>query len=107
MLNQLKKAKREIEQQLIEVQEELDEIYAEQQQLEQQRDRFQVQNERDRQQYSRDLELKDQELDEQRSGFQKRIKQLEIQLEEEADERHRANTSRKEAESKLMVIFSE
>ena len=42
-----------------------------------------------------------------RHGFQKRIKQLEVQVEEEADERTRANNQRKEAEQKLQVkIFS-
>ena len=103
MLNQLKKSKRELEQQLNEVQEELDETYAEQQTSEQHRDRLQIQNERDRQQFSRDQEAKDQELDDLRHGFQKRIKTLETQLEEEVDERHRANTHRKDAESKLQV----
>ena len=38
-----------------------------------------------------------------RHGFQKRIKQLEVQVEEEADERTRANNQRKEAEQKLQV----
>ena len=40
-----------------------------------------------------------------RHGFQKRIKQLEVQVEEEADERTRANNQRKEAEQKLQVKF--
>jgi len=107
MLNQLKKSKRELEQQMNELQEELDETFSEQQQCEQQRDRLQVQNERDRQQYSRDLESKDQEIEDSRHGFQKRIKTLEIQLEEEADERQRANNHRKDAENKLQVNFGQ
>ena len=106
-LNLLKKAKRDLEQQLNELQEELDDTYAEQQAAEQSRDRLQVQNERDRQQFARDRESKDQEMEDLRHGFQKRIKQLEVQVEEEADERTRANNQRKEAEQKLQVkIFS-
>ena len=42
-------------------------------------------------------------LDDQRAGFQKRIKQLEIQLEEEEAERQSAFKQRKEAELKLNV----
>ena len=42
-------------------------------------------------------------LDDQRAGFQKRIKQLEIQLEEEESERQSAHKQRKEAELKLNV----
>ena len=89
------------------MQEELDDTYAEQQAAEQSRDRLQVQNERDRQQFARDRESKDQEMEDLRHGFQKRIKQLEVQVEEEADERTRANNQRKEAEQKLQVKFFE
>jgi len=101
MVNQLKRSKRELEQNFQELQEEFDELLAENQQTEQARDRFQVQNERDRQQAQRQLEAKDQEIDDQRAGFQKRIKQLEIQLEEEESERQSAFKQRKEAEMKL------
>lgn len=41
--------------------------------------------------------------DDQRAGFQKRIKQLETQLEEEESERQSAHKQRKEAELKLNV----
>ena len=64
MVNQLKRSKRELEQNFQELQEEFDELLAENQQTEQARDRFQVQNERDRQQAQRQLEAKDQEIGE-------------------------------------------
>ena len=49
------------------------------------------------------LQLSYSSLDDQRAGFQKRIKQLEIQLEEEESERQSAHKQRKEAELKLNV----
>ena len=105
-LNQLKRNKRELEQQLEELREELEESLSELDRAEQARDRLQVQNERDRIHFKSELEAKDLELDESRSTLQKRIKNLEIQLDDEADERKKIVEQRKDAEAKLMVGFN-
>ena len=102
-LNQLKRNKRELEQQLEELREELEETTSDLERAEQARDRLQVQNERDRVQMKSEMEAKDLELEESRSTLQKRIKNLENQLDDEASERKKIVEQRKEAEAKLMV----
>ena len=49
------------------------------------------------------MDSKDLELDESRSTLHKRIKNLEIQLEDESSERKKIIEQRKDAEAKLMV----
>merc|ERR1711962_1926608 len=103
-LNQLKRNKRELEQQLEELREELEETTSDLERAEQARDRLQVQNERDRVQMKSEMEAKDLELEESRSTLQKRIKNLENQLDDEATERKKIVDQRKEAEAKLMHL---
>ena len=104
-MNQLKRNKRELEQQLEELREELEETTSDLERAEQARDRLQVQNERDRVQMKSEMDAKDLELEESRSTLQKRIKNLENQLDDEATERKKIVEQRKEAEAKLMVSF--
>ena len=86
-----------------ELREELEESLSELDRAEQSRDRLQVQNERDRMHFKSEIDQKELELDESRSTLQKRIKNLEIQLDDEAQERKKIVEQRKDAEAKLMV----
>ena len=66
---------------------------------------FKVQNERDRMSFKSEMDAKELELDESRSTLQKRIKNLENQLDDEANERKKIVDQRKETEAKLQVSF--
>ena len=55
--------------------------------------------------FKSEMDAKELELDESRSTLQKRIKNLENQLDDEAQERKKIVDQRKETEAKLQVSF--
>ena len=55
--------------------------------------------------FKSEMDAKELELDESRSTLQKRIKNLENQLDDEANERKKIVDQRKETEAKLQVSF--
>ncbi|XP_052800270.1 unconventional myosin-XVIIIa-like isoform X12 [Mya arenaria] len=83
----LKRAKADLEAKVIDQEEELDDQAGQIQQLEQAKVRLEMSLEKARQQSLKDVEEKDQEMEDLRFSTQKKLKQMESQIEEEYEER--------------------
>ncbi|KAF0030324.1 hypothetical protein F2P81_017055 [Scophthalmus maximus] len=99
-LAKVKKQLRDIEAKVKDQEEELDEQAGNIQMLEQAKLRLEMEMERLRQTHSKDIENKDDEVEEIRQSCSK--KQMEVQLEEEYDEKQKVLKERRELESKLL-----
>ncbi|XP_053543065.1 unconventional myosin-XVIIIa isoform X4 [Ictalurus punctatus] len=101
-LAKLKKQLRDLEAKVKDQEEELDEQAGTIQMLEQAKLRLEMEMERQRQMHSKELESKDEEVEEIRQSCSKKLKQLEMQLEEEYDDKQKVVRERRELESKLL-----
>ncbi|KAL5016328.1 hypothetical protein ScPMuIL_005917 [Solemya velum] len=97
----LKRARTELEIKIKDQEEELDEQAGQIQQLEQTKLRLEMNIEKSRQHNLKELEEKEEELEEMRSSTQKKLKQLNIQLEEEYEEKKGLMTEKRELERQL------
>ncbi|XP_077360627.1 unconventional myosin-XVIIIa-like isoform X3 [Festucalex cinctus] len=101
-LAKVKKQLRDLEAKVKDQEEELDEQAGTIQMLEQAKLRLEMEMERQRQSHSKDIESKDEEVDEIRRSCSKKLKQMEVQLEEEYDDKQKVLRERRELESKLL-----
>nr|CAB3264151.1 unconventional myosin-XVIIIa [Phallusia mammillata] len=101
LVNGLKKQIRELEAKLKDQEEELEEQATSIHTLEQTRERLEMSTEQARQQRLREMENKEDELEEMRISYHKKIKQLEFQLEEEEQERATMSKHRRDLEQEL------
>ncbi|KAM3600864.1 uncharacterized protein V6R79_003893 [Siganus canaliculatus] len=101
-LAKVKKQLRDLEAKVKDQEEELDEQAGTIQMLEQAKLRLEMEMERQRQTHSKDIESKDEEVDEIRRSCSKKLKQMEVQLEEEYEDKQKVLRERRELESKLL-----
>ncbi|KAM9780789.1 unconventional myosin-XVIIIa-like isoform 3-T5 [Syngnathus typhle] len=101
-LAKVRKQLRDLEAKVKDQEEELDEQAGTIQMLEQAKLRLEMEMERQRQSHSKDIESKDEEVDEIRRSCSKKLKQMEVQLEEEYDDKQKVLRERRELESKLL-----
>nr|XP_040037420.1 unconventional myosin-XVIIIa-like [Gasterosteus aculeatus aculeatus] len=101
-LSKVKKQLRELEAKVKDQEEELDEQAGTIQMLEQAKLRLEMEMERQRQTHSKDIESKDEEVEEIRHSCSKKLKQMEVQLEEEYEDKQKVLRERRELESKLL-----
>ncbi|KAM9348019.1 unconventional myosin-XVIIIa-like [Symphorus nematophorus] len=101
-LAKVKKQLRDLEAKVKDQEEELDEQAGTIQMLEQAKLRLEMEMERQRQTHSKEIESKDEEVDEIRRSCSKKLKQMEVQLEEEYEDKQKVLRERRELESKLL-----
>ncbi|XP_031428134.1 unconventional myosin-XVIIIa-like isoform X2 [Clupea harengus] len=101
-LSKIKKQLRDLEAKVKDQEEELDEQAGTIQVLEQAKLRLEMEMERLRQHHSKDIEGKDEEVEEIRQSCNKKLKQLEVQLEEEYDDKQKVLRERRDLEAKLL-----
>uniref|UniRef100_A0A8D3CF87 Myosin XVIIIAa n=1 Tax=Scophthalmus maximus TaxID=52904 RepID=A0A8D3CF87_SCOMX len=101
-LAKVKKQLRDLEAKVKDQEEELDEQAGTIQMLEQAKLRLEMEMERQRQNHCKDIESKDEEVDEIRRSCSKKLKQMEVQLEEEYEDKQKVLRERRELESKLL-----
>ncbi|XP_052463798.1 unconventional myosin-XVIIIa isoform X1 [Carassius gibelio] len=102
-LAKVKKQLRELEAKVKDQEEELDEQAGTIQMLEQAKLRLEMEMERLRQTHSKELDSKDEEVEEIRLSCSKKLKQMEVQLEEEYEDKQRVLREKRDLESKLMM----
>ncbi|XP_042286938.1 unconventional myosin-XVIIIa-like isoform X3 [Thunnus maccoyii] len=101
-LAKIKKQLRDLEAKVKDQEEELDEQAGTIQMLEQAKLRLEMEMERQRQTHSKEIDTKDEEVDEIRRSCSKKLKQMEVQLEEEYEDKQKVLRERRELESKLL-----
>uniref|UniRef100_A0A667YGT7 Myosin XVIIIAa n=1 Tax=Myripristis murdjan TaxID=586833 RepID=A0A667YGT7_9TELE len=101
-LAKIKKQLRDLEAKVKDQEEELDEQAGTIQMLEQAKLRLEMEMERQRQTHSKEIENKDEEVEEIRQSCSKKLKQMEVQLEEEYDDKQKVLRERRDLESKLL-----
>ncbi|XP_017268076.1 unconventional myosin-XVIIIa isoform X4 [Kryptolebias marmoratus] len=102
-LAKLKKQLHELEAKVKDQEEELDEQAGTIQMLEQTKLRLEMEMERQRQSHSKEIESRDEEVEEIRRSCSKKLKQMEVQLEEEYDDKQKVLRDKRELESKLLI----
>nr|XP_046175826.1 unconventional myosin-XVIIIa-like isoform X3 [Oncorhynchus gorbuscha]XP_046175835.1 unconventional myosin-XVIIIa-like isoform X3 [Oncorhynchus gorbuscha] len=101
-LSKTKKTLRDLEAKVKDQEEELDEQAGTIQMLEQAKLRLEMEMVSLRQTHSKDIENKDEEVEEIRQSCSKKLKQMEVQLEEEYDDKQKVLRERRELETKLL-----
>ncbi|XP_040906951.1 unconventional myosin-XVIIIa isoform X2 [Toxotes jaculatrix] len=101
-LAKVKKQLRDLEAKVKDQEEELDEQAGNIQMLEQAKLRLEMEMERQRQTHSKEIESKDDEVEEIRRSCSKKLKQMEVQLEEEYEDKQKVLRERRELETKLL-----
>ncbi|XP_041750820.2 unconventional myosin-XVIIIa isoform X4 [Coregonus clupeaformis] len=101
-LSKTKKTLRDLEAKVKDQEEELDEQAGTIQMLEQAKLRLEMEMVSLRQTHSKDIEGKDEEVEEIRQSCSKKLKQMEVQLEEEYDDKQKVLRERRELEAKLL-----
>ncbi|KAK7925053.1 hypothetical protein WMY93_007363 [Mugilogobius chulae] len=101
-LAKVKKQLRDLEAKVKDQEEELDEQAGTIQMLEQAKLRLEMEMERQRQTHSKDIDSKDEEVDEIRRSCSKKLKQMEVQLEEEYEDKQKVLREKRDLESKLL-----
>uniref|UniRef100_A0A673NJB4 Unconventional myosin-XVIIIa-like n=1 Tax=Sinocyclocheilus rhinocerous TaxID=307959 RepID=A0A673NJB4_9TELE len=102
-LAKVKKQLRDLEAKVKDQEEELDEQAGTIQMLEQAKLRLEMEMERLRQTHSKELDSKDEEVEDIRLSCSKKLKQMEVQLEEEYEDKQRVLREKRDLESKLMM----
>ncbi|XP_028276533.1 unconventional myosin-XVIIIa-like isoform X4 [Parambassis ranga] len=102
-LAKVKKQLRDLEAKVKDQEEELDEQAGTIQMLEQAKLRLEMEMERQRQTHSKEIESKDEEVEEIRRSCAKKLKQMEVQLEEEYEDKQKVLRDRRELEAKLLT----
>ncbi|XP_051972512.1 unconventional myosin-XVIIIa-like isoform X5 [Xyrauchen texanus] len=102
-LAKVKKQLRDLEAKVKDQEEELDEQAGTIQMLEQAKLRLEMEMERLRQTHSKELDGKDEEVEEIRLSCSKKLKQMEVQLEEDYEDKQRVLREKRDLESKLMT----
>uniref|UniRef100_A0A3P9MPD7 Myosin XVIIIAa n=1 Tax=Oryzias latipes TaxID=8090 RepID=A0A3P9MPD7_ORYLA len=102
-LVKVKKQLRDLEAKIKDQEEELDEQAGTIQMLEQAKLRLEMEMERQRQTHSKEIESKDEEVEEIRRSCGKKLKQMEVQLEEEYEDKQKVLREKREMESKLLI----
>ncbi|XP_058645172.1 unconventional myosin-XVIIIa isoform X6 [Onychostoma macrolepis] len=102
-LAKVKKQLRDLEAKVKDQEEELDEQAGTIQMLEQAKLRLEMEMERLRQTHSKELDSKDEEVEDIRLSCSKKLKQMEVQLEEEYEDKQRVLKEKRDLESKLMI----
>uniref|UniRef100_UPI00398E5D9B unconventional myosin-XVIIIa isoform X5 n=1 Tax=Pristiophorus japonicus TaxID=55135 RepID=UPI00398E5D9B len=103
-LAKVKKQVRELEAKVKDQEEELDEQAGTIQMLEQAKLRLEMEMERHRQTQTKEIENKEEEVEEIRQSCQKKLKQFELQLEEEYDDKQKILREKRDLESKLSAV---
>ncbi|KAJ3589358.1 hypothetical protein NHX12_010203, partial [Muraenolepis orangiensis] len=103
-LARVKKQLRDLEAKVKDQEEELDEQAGTVQVLEQAKLRLEMEMQRQRQSHSKDMDSKDEEVDEIRQTCSKKLKQMEIQLEEEYEDKQKVLRERRELDTKLSSV---
>ncbi|XP_056252610.1 unconventional myosin-XVIIIa-like isoform X4 [Seriola aureovittata] len=101
-LAKVKKQLRDLEAKVKDQEEELDEQAGTIQMLEQAKLRLEMEMERQRQTHSKEIESKDEDVEEIRHSCSKKLKQMEVQLEEEYEDKQKVLRERRELESRLL-----
>ncbi|XP_060799933.1 unconventional myosin-XVIIIa isoform X2 [Neoarius graeffei] len=102
-LAKVKKQLRDLEAKVKDQEEELDEQAGSIQMLEQAKLRLEMEMERLRHTHSKEIESKDDEVEEIRQSCSKKLKQMEVQLEEEYEDKQKVLRDRRELEAKLLT----
>ncbi|XP_072043844.1 LOW QUALITY PROTEIN: unconventional myosin-XVIIIa-like, partial [Amphiura filiformis] len=100
----LKKTKRTLEAKIADQEDELDDQAGQIQMLEQAKLRLEMQLEKQKQAHQKELEIKDEEVESTRGSCQNKIKQLEIQLEEDYSERQHIMKEKRNLEQKVAEL---
>ncbi|XP_071848331.1 unconventional myosin-XVIIIa-like isoform X3 [Apostichopus japonicus] len=100
----MKRQKRELEAKIEDLEEELDDQAGQIQQLTQTKLRLEMQLEKGKQSLQKDLDAKDQEMEDVRISAQNKVKQLELQVEEEYRDRQTAQREKRELERQLAEL---
>lgn len=100
----MKRQKRDLEAKIEDLEEELDDQAGQIQQLTQTKLRLEMQLERGKQALQKDLDAKDQEMEDVRTSAQNKVRQLEIQLEEEYRDRQTAQKEKRELERQVAEL---
>ncbi|GAB1602168.1 unconventional myosin-XVIIIa-like isoform X2 [Argonauta hians] len=103
----LKRAKHELSMKVAEQEEELDDQAGQIQQLEQAKLRLEMNLQNIRQQHMKEVEEKEEELEELRYSTQKKVKQLESQLEEEYDDKRLLMQDKRELERQVQEMLTQ
>ncbi|XP_065196657.1 unconventional myosin-XVIIIa-like [Sycon ciliatum] len=103
-LASLRKQKRDQDRKIEDQEEELEDLAGQVHQLEQTRTRLEMANEKLRQQQQKDSEAREEELEGQRFTSHRKIKSLEVQLEEEYEERQNAVRAQRDAEHQMQAM---
>ncbi|XP_036369695.1 unconventional myosin-XVIIIa isoform X3 [Octopus sinensis] len=103
----LKRAKHELSMKVAEQEEELDDQAGQIQQLEQTKLRLEMNLQNLRQQHIKEIEEKDDDLEELRYSTQKKLKQLESQLEEEYDDKRLLMQDKRELERQVQEMMTQ
>ncbi|XP_068601584.1 unconventional myosin-XVIIIa [Brachionichthys hirsutus] len=101
-LAKVKKQLRDMEAKVKDQEEELDEQAGTIQMLEQAKLRLEMEMERLRHSHSKEIDSKDDEVEDIRQACSKKLKQMEVQVEEEYDEKQKVLKEKRELESKLL-----
>ncbi|XP_042588915.1 unconventional myosin-XVIIIa isoform X3 [Cyprinus carpio] len=102
-LAKVKKQLRDLEAKVKDQEEELDEQAGTIQMLEQAKLRLEMEMERLKQTHSKELDSKDEEVEDIRMSCSKKLKQMEVQLEEEYEDKQRVLKEKRDLESKLTM----
>ncbi|XP_061595986.1 unconventional myosin-XVIIIa-like isoform X7 [Cololabis saira] len=102
-LSKVKKQLRDLEAKAKDQEEELDEQAGNIQVLEQTKLRLEMEMEKQRQTHSKEIESKDEEVDEIRRSCSKKLKQMEVQLEEEYEDKQKVLREKRDMDSKLLI----
>ncbi|PIK48788.1 putative unconventional myosin-XVIIIa, partial [Apostichopus japonicus] len=100
----MKRQKRELEAKIEDLEEELDDQAGQIQQLTQTKLRLEMQLEKGKQSLQKDLDAKDQEMEDVRISAQNKVKQLELQVEEEYRDRQTAQREKRDLERQLAEL---
>ncbi|UYV77355.1 MYO18B [Cordylochernes scorpioides] len=103
-VTQLKRGRQEVERKLAEAEEELEEQAGQVTMLEQAKLRLEMTLEKCRQEFRRDLANKEDEIDDLRATYMKKMKNMEAQLEAEQEERHQLARQRHELERRISEL---
>uniref|UniRef100_A0A7M4FAV1 Myosin XVIIIA n=1 Tax=Crocodylus porosus TaxID=8502 RepID=A0A7M4FAV1_CROPO len=103
-LAKVRKQLRDLEAKVKDQEEELDEQAGTIQMLEQAKLRLEMEMERLRQTHAKEVESRDDEVEEIRQSCHKKLKQMEVQLEEEYEEKQKVLRDKRELESKLSAV---
>ena len=106
-LSELRRQKNTLDAQLADLEEERDELSLQAERLEQEKQRFELEIQNMRRQNLRDTEVLEEEIEKTRASYNKKVKNLEQQIEEEREDKSALLRSKRDMEIELQQLRSE